>query len=189
MGADCGAVDTVVAAVRHDLGQRNRDRLPDPGFTPSPEPPIDRIPAAIFGRHVAPWSAAAKPPQDAVDNRTVLFRASASTTVLRLDGQQALQNPPFCFSEIAPAQACLQKTALNQPAREPSMTLMQLARERNGLADTLVRETAFRTIMRRGVAGPTPKLRLIALQSDPEVLADISNHMDRNRSCQDQALH
>jgi hypothetical protein len=42
-----------------------------------------------------------------------LLGRPASTTVLRLYGQQALQNTPFRFGEIAPAQACLQKAALN----------------------------------------------------------------------------
>ncbi len=34
--------------------------------------------------------------------------------VLRVDRQQALENTPFCFGEIASAQTCLQKAALNQ---------------------------------------------------------------------------
>jgi len=68
MGADCGAIDAVVAAVRHDLGQRHGNGLPDPGFTPSPEPTIDGVPTAIFGRYVASRSAAAEPPQNAVDD-------------------------------------------------------------------------------------------------------------------------
>jgi hypothetical protein len=68
MGANGGAIDAVMAAVRHDLRQRYSNGLPNPGFTPSPEPAIDGVPAAIFGRHVAPGSAAAKPPQDAVDD-------------------------------------------------------------------------------------------------------------------------
>ena len=34
---------------------------------------------------------------------------SASTKVFRLDWQQALQNLPFCFGEIAAAETCLQK--------------------------------------------------------------------------------
>lgn len=110
-----------MAAVRHDLGQRHRNGLPDPGFAPSPEPAIDGVPVAIFGRHVAPRSAAAEPPQDTVDDRAALLGRPASTTVLRLDGQQTLQNAPFCFSEIAPAQACLQKAALNQSELIASM--------------------------------------------------------------------
>ena len=52
MGADRGAVDAVVAAVGHDLGQRHGNGLPDPGFAPSPEPAIDGVPATIFRRHV-----------------------------------------------------------------------------------------------------------------------------------------
>ena len=123
MGADCGAVDAVVPAICHDLGQRHRDCLPDPSFTPSPEPTVDGVPTAIFGRHVAPRSAAAEPPQNAVDDRAILLGRPASATVLRLNGQQALQNAPFRFGEIAPAQACLQKAALNQSSRASSIVL------------------------------------------------------------------
>lgn len=68
MGTNGDAVDAVMAAVRLDLSERNGNGLPDPGFTPSPEPPIDGVLAAILGRHVAPRSAAAEPPQDAVEN-------------------------------------------------------------------------------------------------------------------------
>ena len=32
MGADGSAVDAIVTAVRHDLSQRHRHGLPDPGF-------------------------------------------------------------------------------------------------------------------------------------------------------------
>ena len=37
----------------------------------------------------------------------------------RFDRQQILQDAPFRFSEIATAQACLQKAALNQSAGNP----------------------------------------------------------------------
>ena len=121
VGADNGAVDAVVAAVHHDLGERHRHGFPDPGFAPSSEPPIDRVPTAIFGRHVAPRCSATKPPENTVDDRSVLLGRRASTTVFRLYGQQALQNAPFRFSEIAPAQACLQKAALNQSSSARSI--------------------------------------------------------------------
>lgn len=115
MRANNGAVDAVVAAVCHDLGQRHGNGFPDPGFTPASEPAIDRVPTAIFGRDIASRSAAAEPPQDAVDNRAVLLGTPASATVLGLDWQQTLQNAPFPLGEIASAQAYLQKAALNQP--------------------------------------------------------------------------
>ena len=35
--ANGGAIDAVVAAVRHDLRQRDRNGLPGPGFAPAPE--------------------------------------------------------------------------------------------------------------------------------------------------------
>lgn len=120
VGIDCGPVDARVATVRHDLCQRHGDGLPISGFTPSQEPAIDSVPAAIFRRHFAPWSAAAEPPKDAVDDGPVLLGRPASSTVLRLDGQQALQNAPFRLTEIAPAQACLQKAGLNQSCVVPS---------------------------------------------------------------------
>ena len=90
MGADCGAVDTVMAAICHDLGERYGDGLPDPGFTPSPEPAINGVPVAIFGRHVAPRGTATEPPEYAIDDRTVVLGPRSSTTVFRLDGQQSL---------------------------------------------------------------------------------------------------
>ena len=123
MGADCGAVDAVVAAVRHDFGERHGYGLPDPGLAPSPEPAINGVPAAVFGRDVPPRSSATEPPEYAVDNGTVLFRASATPTVRCLNGQQILQNTPFCFCQIASAQARLQKAALNQPSSASSTNL------------------------------------------------------------------
>lgn len=122
MGADCGAVDAIVAAVCHDLGQRNRDCFPDPSFAPPPESSIDRVPASIFRWHIAPRRTAAQPPEYAVDDSTVLLRSPTSTAIFRLDWQQALQNPPFRFGEIAPAQNCLQKAGLNQGLATASIT-------------------------------------------------------------------
>jgi len=74
MGANRGAVDAVMAAVCHDLGQCDRHCLPDPGTAPSPEPPVDRIPVAVSGRNIAPGRAATKPPEYAVDDGSVPFR-------------------------------------------------------------------------------------------------------------------
>lgn len=112
MAANAGAVDAEMAAVCHDLGQRYGDGIPDSGLAPSPEPAIDGVPTAIFGRHVEPRSAASKPLEDAVDDRAVLLGTPASPTVLGLDWPQALQNAPLRFGQIAPAQACLQKSSL-----------------------------------------------------------------------------
>lgn len=116
MGANGGAIDAVVAGVCHDFGERHGNGLPDPSIAPSPEPAIDGVPAAIFGRNVMPRCIAAKPPEDVVDDGAVLLRASATPTVFGLDGKQTLQNAPLRFSKIAPTQACLQKAALNQGA-------------------------------------------------------------------------
>lgn len=115
MGADCSAVDAVMAAVYHGLGQCHGNGLPGPGFTPSSELPIDGVPTAIFGQNVAPWSAATEPPKYAVDNRAVLLRRPALSTIFRLDWQQAFQNTPFSLGEIASVHACFQKAVSNQP--------------------------------------------------------------------------
>ncbi len=114
MGADGGAVDAVVAAICHDLSQRHGNGLPNPRFAPVSEPAIDSVPTALIGRDVTPQRSTAKSPEDVVDDRAVLFGPPASATVLWLDGQQTLQNTPFRFGEITPAQAHIQKAALNQ---------------------------------------------------------------------------
>jgi len=134
MGANRGAIDVVVAAVRHDLRQRDGHCLPDPGFTPPPEPPIDRVPIAVIGRDIAPRRATAKPPEYAVDNGAVLFRPPATPMVRCLNRQQLPQNTPFCFCQIAAAQACLQKAALNQPSSATSTNLSTPPNPGAGLA-------------------------------------------------------
>jgi hypothetical protein len=50
----------------HCARRRMRRAGSQPGFTPSPEPAIDGVPAAISVRHVTPWGTTPKPPQDAV---------------------------------------------------------------------------------------------------------------------------
>lgn len=123
MSANRGAIDAVVAAVRHDPGQCDRHCFPDPGFAPPPEPPIDRVPIAVFGRNITRRRAAAKPPEYAVDDRSVLFRRAVTPTVRCLNWQQVHQNTLFRFGEIAPPQACLQKAALNQLVSDASTNL------------------------------------------------------------------
>lgn len=54
MGANRGAVDAVVAAVGHDLSDRHRNGLPDPRFSPTSKPPVNRIPVAVFGWNIMP---------------------------------------------------------------------------------------------------------------------------------------
>ena len=116
MGANRGAIDAVMPAVRHDLGQRNRNGFPDPGLTPAPKPPVDGVPIPVFGWDVAPGCSTAKAPKYAVDDRTVLLGTPTTAPVYGINRQQCSQNTPFCFGEIAPAQACLQKAVLNQPS-------------------------------------------------------------------------
>jgi hypothetical protein len=123
MGANRGAIDAVVPTVCHDLGQRNGHRLPDPSFTPAPEPPVDRVPVAILGRHIAPRCAAAQPQEYPIDVGSVLLRQATAAPVHCFNRKQALQNMPFCLGEIAPAQACLQKAALNQAGSRSSTNL------------------------------------------------------------------
>ena len=123
VSADGGTIDAVVAGVRHHLGQGDRHDLPGAGLAPAPEPPVDRVPLAVLLRHVAPRSTATQPPQNAVQNRTVLGRTPSATTHRWLDRQQILQDPPLCFAQIAPAQSRLQKEALNQPPDPASTNL------------------------------------------------------------------
>ena len=114
MGTNCGAIDAVVTTIRHDLGQGDRNDLPYPGFAPTSEPSIDHIPVTIFWRNIAPWRAAAKTPKYAIDDGTVLFRSTTTPSVRSINRKQGLQNAPLCFAQIASAQACLPKPALNQ---------------------------------------------------------------------------
>jgi hypothetical protein len=81
MGSNCGAIDAVVAAVSHDLSERDRNSLPDPGFAQTPKPPIDRIPIAVFGWDIPPGRPAAKSPKYAVDDRTILLRTAAVSPI------------------------------------------------------------------------------------------------------------
>lgn len=87
MGANRGAVDAVVAAVGHDLSERDRNGFPNPGLAPTPKPSVDRIPVAEFGRNITPRGAAPKPPKYPVDDRMVLFWSSASPSVCCLNRQ------------------------------------------------------------------------------------------------------
>jgi hypothetical protein len=110
-----GAVDAAMAAVHHDLGQRDRYGFPDPGLAPAPDPPADRVPVAIFGRHIAPSRAVAKPPKYAVDDRTVLFGRTSTPPVRRVNWQQSREKTPLGFTQIAPAQARHERKALDRP--------------------------------------------------------------------------
>ena len=123
MGANRGAIDAVVTAVRHDLGQRDRYGLPDPGIAPAPKPPVNRVPVAVFGRDIAPRRAATEPPEYPVNDRPVRFGPPTSPPVRCINRQQTPQNTPFRFAQIASAQACLQKAALNQPRSFASTNL------------------------------------------------------------------
>lgn len=123
MGADRGAIDRVMAAVGHQLSQRDRNGFPDPSLAPTPETSVDRVPVPVLGRNIAPRRAAAKPPKYPIDDSAVLFRPSATATVRCLNRQQIFQNTPFCFCQIAPAQTCLQKATLNQSASATSTNL------------------------------------------------------------------
>jgi hypothetical protein len=115
VGADGGTVDAVVTSVRHHFGQGDQHDLPGAGLAQEPEPPIDRVPLAVLPRHFAPGRPAARPPENTVQNRSVLGRAPSATTHRWFDRQQILQNPPLRFAQIAPAQSRLQRKALNQP--------------------------------------------------------------------------
>src|SRR3974390_1001440 len=126
MGANRGAIDVVVPALCHGLGESDGDALPDTGGTPSPESPIDRIPVAILLRNVAPWRAGAQSPQDTVDDITIILGWSATAALprLSLNRQQNPQNTPLDLCQIAAAQGCLlESAALNQNRIHASMNL------------------------------------------------------------------
>ena len=122
-GANRGAIDTVMAAVRPNLGQGDRYCLPDNGFAPAPEPAVNRVPVTVFGRNVTPSSTVTKPPEYPIDDGSVRFGAATTPPVHRINRQQTLQITSFCFTQITPAQTCLQKAALNQPDRVTSINL------------------------------------------------------------------
>ena len=116
---------------RHDLGQRDRYGFPNPGLAPAPKPTVNRVPVALFGRHIAPRHAAAQPPENSIDDRTVVFGWPPAPSGRRINRQQTLQNTPFRFAQIAPAQAPLEKGALNQP---PSLASTNLSTPSNTLS-------------------------------------------------------
>jgi hypothetical protein len=89
--------------VRHHLGQSDRHDLPRAGLTPAPEPPVGRIPLAVFLRHVPPGSAAAQSPEGAVENRPILDRTASATTHRRFNRQQVSQYRPLRLTQITPA--------------------------------------------------------------------------------------
>src|SRR5712691_10160776 len=92
------------------------------------EPSVDRVPFAVSPWHVPPRRAGTQPPENAIDDGSVPFRAPATPSVRRLDWPQALQTTPFGFVKIAAAQACLQKAALNQAIRATSTNSSTLPR-------------------------------------------------------------
>jgi hypothetical protein len=131
MGANRGAVDVVVPALGHGLGESDGDTLPDPGGTPPSETPIDRVPIAILLGNVAPRRARAQPPQDAVDDVAIILGrpATAALPGLAFNRQQNPQNTPLDLCQIAAAQGCLpESAALNQNGIHASMILSTLPR-------------------------------------------------------------
>lgn len=81
-----------------------------PGMTGS----ILRIPNAVFGWNILPRRTATKSPKYAVDDCTVLLRATAASPIDGFNRKQILQDTPFGFAQIASARNCLQKAVLNQ---------------------------------------------------------------------------
>ena len=73
MGANRRAVDVVVPALRHGLGESNGGALPDARCAPSSEAPKDRVPIAVLLWDVAPWRAGPQPPQDAIDDIAIVL--------------------------------------------------------------------------------------------------------------------
>src|SRR5262245_23554621 len=80
MGANRRAVDPVMPALDHRLGESDGHTLPHSAGAPAPETPVDRVPFSVLFRHIAPRRTGAKPPQDAVDDvATVRGRAPAAS--------------------------------------------------------------------------------------------------------------
>jgi hypothetical protein len=126
MGANRGAVDAVVPALGHCFSQSNRDTFPDTAGAPASEPTVDRVPIAVFLRHIPPWRAGPQPPENAVDHIPIVFWRTATSALawFSLNRQQNLQNTPFRFRQIATAQGCLpESAALNQFLIQASMIL------------------------------------------------------------------
>jgi hypothetical protein len=126
MTANRGAVDVVLTALGHGLGERDGDALPDTGDAPSSEPPIDRIPVAILLGNVAPWRASTQSPQNAIDDIAIIlgWPATAAIPKFSLNRQQNSQNTPLDLCQIAAAQGwLLESPALNQNEIHASMIL------------------------------------------------------------------
>jgi hypothetical protein len=119
--------NTAIASFARDAEPGTRDYL---SIAPAAKPPIDCVPVAKLGRNIAPRRAAAKPPEYSVDDRPVLFGRTTAPSLRRINRQQACQNTPFRFVQIAPAQARLQKAAMNPALRFASTNLSTPPRRR-----------------------------------------------------------
>lgn len=130
MGANRGAIDVVVSALSHRLGESDGHALPDTAGAPAPEASIDRVPVAVLLRDIAPWRPGAKPPQYPIDDVAIVFGRSSSPALARfsLNRQQNLQNTPLDLAQIAAAQGCLlESAALNQFAILASIDFVHAA--------------------------------------------------------------
>jgi hypothetical protein len=125
------AIDAVMTALGHRLGECYGNAFPNTGGTPSSEPPIDGIPVAILLRNVAPRCSGAETPKDAIDDVPAAFGRSptAALSSLTLNRQQNPQNTPLDLRQIAAAQGCLpESAAFNQNRIHASMNLFTPAR-------------------------------------------------------------
>jgi hypothetical protein len=84
MSTNRGAVDVVVTALGHRFGESDGDALPNTGGAPSPETPVDRVPVAVLFRHVAPRRTGAQPPENAVDDISIVLRRASPSALPRL---------------------------------------------------------------------------------------------------------
>ena len=124
--ANRSAVDVVMSALGRGLGESDCHALPDARGTPAPEAPIDRVPVALFLRDIAPRRTRAQPPQDAIDDVSVVLGRPTPPAFagFAFNRQQHLQDTPLDPRQIAAAQGCLlESAALNQNEIHASMIL------------------------------------------------------------------
>lgn len=129
MRSDDGAVHKVQrpAELSRLVGlllQRTQDLVPDARPSPAIESRGDRLPLAVATRQVAPQSAGAQDPQDAIDDPTVRQIGSPPSSFLRR--KQTLELLPLCFVEFSTS---------HPPRNKHAETLRKHALVQMGLAE------------------------------------------------------
>ena len=122
--ADASGVD------HHDLafeggGNRGKKPVPHPGFTPADKPVVTGGRGAVALGHLGPWRAGPKPPENAVQNPTIIYTGNPA----RLVRQQRLDDRPFLVCQFVwpprhPASIAMK--SLNHAAPQTSSRFMSL---------------------------------------------------------------